>query len=200
MANLRRLGPTLTVLENALSAGAADAAMTTAHSPATAYGSRFWEGVIRELRDELAPARWSVERPGQLEVVRRADNKVQLTAALGDAYVGDPSATPSCEHPRGKATADAIDRNQGSLEALAPDDDAWQPIETWWLLYRLAGSGESKRVVAELSLPIEMRGSRISWWHTRLVLPELPLGDGGARLELPPPPPEINPEVRRRAV
>lgn len=106
-----RFGFESSVLRRAVMAGHADAAMTTPHSPATAHGSRFWEGSTRQLRDDLAPLGWRAARPGQLEVARNEQNTVQITTGLGDANVGNRSASPSCEHRRGTSTLRAVSAN-----------------------------------------------------------------------------------------
>ncbi len=81
-----------TVIEQSIRAGASDAAMVTHHNAASAYGYRFWDGLVTSLRDQLVPRGWTCERPGQLEVVRRSDNRLQITGSLGDEAVGVQSA------------------------------------------------------------------------------------------------------------
>lgn len=185
------LGIDLATTSRALQAGVADSAMTTAHSPASAAGSRLWEGVIRQLRDDLVLKGWTMEQPGQLEVVRRGDGRVQITASLGDSGTGDPTCTPSPEHPRGGATQVAVEANELTFADVDPDEPAWRSIETWWLLYRSSPTGPN-RLYAELSLPVGMAGKRINAWATRLILPEFEFDPGMSTL-VPEPaaPPQV---------
>ena len=166
---LGRFGFDSSVLRRAVTAGAADAAMTTKHSPATAFGSRFWEGSIRQLRDDLAPAGWRALRPGQLEVVRNEDNTIQITTGLGDANVGVRASPPSCEHPRGISTARAVETNQQTFAAISPDC-RWDAIQTWWLLYR-PDQSVNGLPRCEFSVPISMSGSKLTKWAIRVIVP-----------------------------
>jgi hypothetical protein len=196
---LAPMGLTIDLLSSALEAGNGDAAMATGLSAASAYGFNFWNGTITHLRFSLVNDGWNVSRPNGLEVVRRDDNRMQITASLGDACVGDPSATPTPEHPRGAASQAAVLDNQATLQSLGDYHPSWEPLETWWLLYRHGGLGDTTKIVAELSLPVAMDGTRITWWQTRLILPEIELGGQGRGLTLPAVPTEIHPDVRRRA-
>ncbi len=193
----RHLGVELDITSRALQAGVADSAMTTGHSPASASGSRLWEGVVRQLRDDLVLGGWTMEQPGQLEVVRRGDGRLQLTASLGDGGTGDPSCTPSPEHPRGGATQVAVEANELTFADLDPSEPGWKRIETWWLLYRSSPSGPN-RLHAELSLPVGMAGKRINAWATRLILPDFEFDPGGSVL-LPEPAAAPQVVISRRA-
>ena len=83
-----RLQVTVAQLFQALDIGMAEAAVTTEHSSAVAFGTRLWDGCLTSLRDQLAPDGWTVQRPGGLEVVRRPDKAVQITPSLGTENVG----------------------------------------------------------------------------------------------------------------
>lgn len=195
----KKFGFDVKILLNAVSAGYADAALSTRHSPVTSFGSRFWEGSIRELRDTLVPEGWRSLRPGQLEVVRNQGNTVQIATALGDHNVGNRSMSPSCEHPRGASTAQAVAVNQTTFAGLAPSP-SWEPIETWWLLYR-PSINRALPVRCELSLPVVMTGNRITDWAVRILLPT-PVDETrhGAQVTLPTDPPPIGVTLKRRAV
>ena len=196
---LNRFGFDSDTLLRAVAAGHADAAMTTEHSPATAFGSRFWEGSIRQLRDDLAPHSWRAERPGQLEVVRNKLNSLQIATALGDSNVGNRSASPSCEHPRGASTAQAVEVNQMTFAGLSISG-GWDPIETWWLLYRLSVDSDGSPI-SELSLPTTMSGKRITEWAIRVFLPSSSDGSSASRpVSLPEEPAPVSFPVERRAV
>lgn len=191
------IGIDVAVIEAAIVAGAADAAMVTAHNAASSYGYRFWDGLVASLRDQLVPHGWRSERPGQLEVVRRADNRLQITGSLGDDAVGVESADPSCRHDKGESTDAAVRVNQLTLAGSSNGHPGWLPMLTWWILYRFSGPAE-RRVTAELSLPREGSGGRITDWAVRLLLPTFDL-DGGEfdRVELPGPPAPVDFSVRR---
>jgi len=168
----RRLGLKLEIFVAALAVGLSEAAMTTDNSAATSYGFRMWDGTTRELRDRASRQGWKAARPGQLEAVRRGDQQVQILAAMGDAGVCDPDATPSAAHPRGGSTYVAIQSNQLSFADVANEAarEEWETIQSWWLLYRPTPT-EPSRIRAELSLPVEMRGTTITGWATRIFLP-----------------------------
>lgn len=191
------IGIEVGVIEGAIEAGAADAAMVTAHNAASSYGYRFWDGLVASLRDQLVPRGWMSERPGQLEVVRRADNRLQITGSLGDDAVGVESGDPNCRHDKGESTDAAVRVNQLTLAGASNGDPSWQPMLTWWILYRFSGVAE-RRVTAELSLPREGSGGRITDWAVRLLLPTFDL-DGGEfdRVELPEAPAPVDFTVRR---
>jgi hypothetical protein len=191
------LGFNVTVLEAAVEAGGSEAAMVTPHNAASSYGYRFWDGLVASLRDQLVPHGWASERPGQLEVVRRSDNALQITGSLGDDGVGIESADPSCRHEKGESTDAAIRNNQLTLTGYSGGDSSWQPILTWWILYRFSGPAE-KRVTAELSLPREGVGGRVTDWAVRLFLRSFDLEGGEFEaIELPEPPAPIDFSVRR---
>lgn len=191
------IGVEVAVIEAAIDAGAADAAMVTTHNAASSYGYRFWDGLVASLRDQLVPRGWRSERPGQLEVVRRSDNRLQITGSLGDDSVGVESGDPNCRHDKGEATDAAVRVNQLTLAGLSNGDPGWLPMLTWWVLYRFSGPAE-RRVTAEVSLPREGSGGRITDWAVRLLLPTFDLAGGGFdRVELPQPPAPVDFSVRR---
>ena len=190
----------LAQLWDALSIGMAEAALTTEHSTAGAFGTRLWDGTAMSLRDQLKPAGWDVLRPGGLEVVRRSDGLVQITPSLGNEHTGVLSAgVPKWEHQRGVSTKRAINENQLSLADLAPDEVAFQPIQTWWLLYRVFVRDEQKMLRAELSLPVDLNRRGVVRWAYRLLLGERSFGDArSATIPAPAPDPQIN--LARRSV
>lgn len=191
------IGFEVDVLERSIRAGASDAAMVTAHNAASAYGYRFWDAMVTSLRDQLVPAGWRCERPGQLEVVRRPDNRLQITGSLGNDGVGVETADPSCRHDKGESTDAAIRDNQLTLDGYLPDGPSWRPMLTWWVLYRFSGPDE-RRVVSELSLPREGIGGRVTDWSVRVLLPAFDLGRGDFdAVAIPEPPAPIDFSIRR---
>jgi len=191
------LGFDSVVLVEALERAGSEAAMTTQHNAASAFGYRFWDGMVASVRDRLVPLGWRVERPGGLEVVRRSDNRLQITGSLGDDAVGIESADPNCRHQKGQSSDEAMRTNQLTLDGLAGDDPAWRPMLTWWVLYRFAGF-DDRRIISELSLPREGSSGRVAEWEVRLFLPEFQIGgSGGIDLALPEPPAPIDIPVRR---
>ena len=173
---LTRIGFGQDVLRQAVTAGMAELALVTENSAAATAGFRLWDGTLVSLRQQLKPKRWSTERPGQLEVVRRNDNRIQIAATLGDDATGDPEVSPTFKHEKGVATDRAIEDNQRSLADLAPDDQAWGNIETWWLLYKPASKDGEAIVRVELSLPVSIEGARVTAWGYRVILDEVPVG------------------------
>jgi hypothetical protein len=190
---LAQLELTSDQLWQALLAGMADAALTTEHSSAGAFGTRLWDGSITTLRDQLKPLGWRAARPGGLEVVRRGDNGVQVSCALGDDFVGiDGAVAPNWEHPRGTSTARAVSVNQQSFASLMPADESFSPIQTWWLLYGVFFEGSQKLLRAEISLPIHMDATDSNRWKFRLLLGQREFGDTvAARIPAPAPNPPV---------
>jgi hypothetical protein len=170
------VGLTREQLFQALDVGMAEAGLVTKHSAAASFGTRLWDGTLTSLRDQLCLNGWTVERPGNLEVVRRADSLLQLTPSLGSRDTGTTDAgSPTWEHVRGVSTERAVSDNQGSFSDLIPNEASLRPIQTWWLLYTVVESEGQKRLRAELSLPVVVTGG-IPQWKYRLLLGERPFG------------------------
>ena len=190
---------TVAQLFQALDVGMAEAAVTTDHSSAGAFGTRLWDGSLTSLRDQFAPAGWTVHRPGGLEVVRRPDKAVQITPSLGTENVGViTGVSPKWARKRGVSTKKAIDENQMSLADLAPGEPAFRPIQTWWLMYHPFLAHGEKVLRAEISLPIEMSAKGVVLWAYRVFLGERTFGDSTiADIPVGAPDPEVT--IRRRA-
>jgi hypothetical protein len=171
-----RIKVTVADLHDALDAATADAATVTDNSPHPAFGWRMYEGIIKTLRESKV-SEWEAKRPDGLEVVRRRDNRVQITASAGNAATGIAAGRPTCKHPRGSATAKAVDKNQLTYADIAPE---FKPIETWWLLWFVstASNGEQRerRVRAELSLPTLVHEGSIQRWRYRVLIGERSFG------------------------
>jgi hypothetical protein len=191
---------TTTQLWDALSIGMAEAALTTEHSTAGAFGTRLWDGTAMSLRDQLKPAGWNVLRPGGLEVVRRSDGALQITPSLGNEHTGVLSGgIPKWKYQRGVSTKKAINENQLSLADLAPEEVAFRPIQTWWLLYRVFVREGEKMLRAEISLPVDLNRRGAVRWAYRLLLGERSFGDTrSATIPAPAPDPQI--VLARRSV
>lgn len=194
------IGLELGVLVEALERGGSESAMTTAHNAASSFGYRFWDGMVAALRDGLVPLGWRAERPGGLEVVRRKDNRVQITGSLGDDAVGVESVDPSCRHQKGQSTDEAMRTNQLTLAGVSGGDPAWRPMLTWWVLYRFAGM-DGRKVIPELSLPRAGSGGKVTEWAVRLFLPDFEIGGGGGidLGALPDSPAPVDVSIRRLA-
>jgi hypothetical protein len=193
------IGITCSEIYEALDYGAAEAATVTAHAALSSFGTRLWDGVLTHARDLWVAGRgWEVARPGGLEVVRRADNRVQITPSMGNEGTGVRDGAPSCKHDRGESTSNAVGNNQLSLGDLAPADNAWGPIQTWWLLYYAFPRDREQWMRAELSLPTEVVHGRITHWSHRLLFGERPFGTA-AVANIPEPAPEPEVQLRRRS-
>lgn len=173
---VQHVGVTSAELGEALDFGTAEAGTVTEHAALSSFGTRLWDGALTSLRDQLVPKGWKVARPGGLEVVRRADETLQITPSMGNEATGIRDETPSCKYDRGLSSAAAVERNQLSLADLAPEDEAWQTIRTWWLLYYVFPREGERWIRAELSLPTAVDGGRFVSWSHRLVLSERPFG------------------------
>lgn len=197
------VGVSIDDVTDALDFGTADAATVTANAAAASFSWRLWDGAITRLRDRLGPSQpdyWTTERPGGLEVVRRRDNLVQITAGTGTPSTGLREGSPTSKNPRGASTVEAIDDNQRSFEEEVPD---FQPIRTWWLLVHVFTKRDDQDdaqrwwIRAELSLPTTCADGAIGGWYTRLLLGERPFGTVRPNI-LPDPAPEPTITLPRR--
>jgi hypothetical protein len=170
-----RIDVRLDQIHDALDFGTADAATVTDHAAQASFGWRLWDGVLTKLRDLKVTDAWTAERPDGLEVVRRRDNLVQITPSTGSPSTGLRDGHPTCKYPRGASSAKAVDRNQMSFDA-----PGFEPIRTWWLLWRVFTKRETDTegqrwwYRAELSLPTTISDGMISGWMYRLIVGERP--------------------------
>lgn len=187
-------------LWEAIEVGMADAAITTDNSAAMSFGTRLWDGTLTSLRNQLAVSGWTVHRPGGLEVVRRSDNRIQITPSIGNKHTGIfTDGSPKWKHNRGVSTRKAINENQLSLADLAPDDATLRPIQTWWLMYSVRLDAGEKIVRAEISLPVGLSRSGVADWSHRLLLGEHLFGDARPAVIPDAAPDSIVPLLRRAA-
>ena len=182
----------------AVAAGHARAALATANSAASQFGSDFYFGTIEELRYQLAPLGFDVKKYAGLELARREDNLVQLTACMATDGAGEVGGAPKPKNPKGSSSEKVINDNQISLGLIAPHA-SWDPVQTWWLLYQLHGAGDEVAISSEVSFPREMSSPRDFGWHTRVILPPLVLGGAPDGLRLPDMPEEVDVPIVRRS-
>ena len=182
---------------SALEAGHARAALATDNSAVSQFGSDFYFGVIEQMRGDLATYSYLPRRYKGLELTRRSDNRVQLATCMACDGAGDVGGRPAPKNPKGSSSKKAIHDNQGTLGELA-HDVAFDPIETWWLLYQLHGSERTRSISAELSLPNGMSSVKTFHWSIRLILPTLHLNESSEVPALPEPAAEVEVPVVRR--
>lgn len=143
---------------------------------------------LRYLRDLLKGRGWAAVN-GKLPTVEHRDLKISITVGSGDHNTGNHLAMPSTKYPRGAASLIAIAEN-GQLVINFPEWKAIQDaarkllemhnakargeIRTWWLLLYPTGN----HVRAELSLPVQSKGRKITAWEKRIILGTFDLGAG----------------------
>jgi hypothetical protein len=183
--------------EHALRAGHGRAALATDNSAKSQFGSDMYFGTIEQLRSEIGRFGYSTRTYKGLELARRDDNCLQVTACMASDGAGEVSGTPRPKNPKGSSSEKAIRDNQGTLGLLTPDA-AWDPIETWWLLYQLHGVAHARSISAEVSLPNDMAGTRTFGWSIRLILPTIVLNESAITPDLPKQAADVEVPIVRR--
>jgi hypothetical protein len=198
---LKQLGLKESILRLGAEEGQAEWANCTLNDPPMFRGLVPWARTLRSLRESMIPEGWErLEDGGQSFVVNKSGT-LAITAATGDRYTGVKGETPSTKSSKGPKTQLAITQNTlawtlyGDIRT-AEKQKADSRI-TWILLfYRDA---ETSEIRCELSLPASMNHEgQVDEWKERIILTAIPFGDGGARIKVDSPTPNINIDVQRR--
>jgi hypothetical protein len=161
----------LSIFENALLSGHAEASRSTYNDAAFMHGTRMWNGVLSCLRDQLITSDWKTERPNNLELTSSPRRKLSILVASGDKYTGQKNGTPSNKNG-GKKTGlhSAVSCNQDILPGLE-DYIMREKIrpQTWLFLFHI--DDQQGVISQELSLPSAISGGHVTKWEKRLILP-----------------------------
>jgi hypothetical protein len=198
---LAQLGLTVEELHRILEQAHADRRDCTKLDPITLPGNVFWGRVIRYAREIYLLKGWKLARPKLVELVVNPSEEFGFTACSGDRATGRPELTPSSRYGKGTAMAERIAANQlvlPGMEAVrSPDDDQYEGLKTWCLLYyhEPVKDEESEKTIlwAEIALPerISDRG-KIDSWIERILLPPLEFDEA---FVLPDPDIEPGPDI-----
>ena len=153
--------------------GNAEQSTYTAFDSRGASGTAGWSRRARRLSEIYTSKGWQRLDPDGQPTLVHPGGKHCLITATGNVFTGVPYGTPSTKNPRGKTFRVAIDNNLTLFDEEEAALDESKIRETWVLLAHLDGDGKLR---SEVSLPDSMTGSRISSWHTRILLPAIDLG------------------------
>jgi hypothetical protein len=201
LAALERLGLSEGVLLEAARQGHLARANATANHPPLHASFVAWSEAVRALRDGLAPDGWTRSNEKNWPRVIHPEGHIALTVATGNESTGRADETPTTTSSKGPSTVAALEVNRQlslpGMEPLEPGQGEPQDEEpTTWLLLVHHGQDE---VRCELALPLDVDlEGRVSVWQERIILRALPL-DSEAINITPPPQPDIDVAVRRKA-
>ncbi len=187
-AQLARLGVMREQIERAPIAGYTARTSCTPHHPGNHGGMVHYGEMIRQLRDDLVPAGWSVVRDMNLEIVVSPEKGIAFAVASGNENTGLPERNPSTKRRRGAVTTRLVDDNkQLQLDLPVPDlppkisDDGKEVRQTWVLLHYF----DRNELRYELSRPVRIGDDGyIESWKERIIFPPVPI-DGVALPMLP---------------
>ena len=198
---LKQLGLKEPILRLGAEEGQAEWANCTLNDPPMFRGLVPWARTLRSLRESMIPEGWErLEDGGQSFVVNKSGT-LAITVATGDRHTGVKGETPSTKSSKGPKTQLAIAQNTlawtlyGDIRT-AEKQKADSRI-TWILLFYR--DTETSEIRCELSLPASMNHEgQVDEWKERIILTAIPFGDGGARIKVDSPTPDINIDVQRR--
>lgn len=176
---LATLGLTQSILSTALLQADAEAANSTLLDPPTAAGMARYAATVRFLRMALMPLGWDYDNGGNFCRTISPELTFSIVTSSGDGETGDPHGNPSTKYVKGETTTQAVASNQLALDlgaeftVLEKDSIGVEELSTWFLLQR----AERDVIHAELSLPRESAGGKISEWGERIILD--PVGRAG---------------------
>jgi hypothetical protein len=198
---LKQFGLKEAILRLGVEQGQAEWANCTLNDPLMFRGLVLWARTLRSIRESMMPEDWTrLEDGGQSFVVNKSGT-FAITAATGDRYTGVKGETPSTKSSKGPKTQLAIAQNAlawtlyGDIRT-AEKQKADSRI-TWILLFYR--DTETSEIRCELSLPARMNNEgQVDEWKERIILAAIPFGDGGARIKIDSPTPNIDINVQRR--
>jgi hypothetical protein len=198
---LKQLGLKESMLRLGVEQGQAEWANCTLNDPPMFRGLVPWARTLRSVRESMIPEGWErLEDGGQSFIVNKAGT-LAITAATGDRYTGVEGETPCTKSSKGPKTQLAIAQNTlartlyGDIRT-AEKQKADSRI-TWILLFYR--DTQTSEIRCELSLPARMNNEgQVDEWKERIILTAIPFGDGGARIKIDSPTPNIDIDVQRR--
>jgi hypothetical protein len=199
---LKQFGLKESILRLAVEQGQAEWANCTLNHPPMFRGLVPWAYTLSSVRESMIPEGWDrLEDGGQSFIVNKSGN-LAITAATGDRYTGVKAETPSTKSSKGPKTQLAIAQNALSWTLFGDIRTAEKQKAdariTWILLFYR--DDEASEIRCELSLPARMNNEgQVDEWKERIILAAIPFGDGGARIKVDSPTPNIDIDVKRRS-
>lgn len=184
ITRLESLGLKAELISSVILQADAEASTTTALDPPTAEGVTRYNATVRYLRIELTSRGWDYDNTGNFCRTVSPETEFAIVTSSGDLNTGNELSTPSTKYTKGESTAKAVaSNNKQSAFDLGPEFDIEEgpdldAIPTWYLLQYVDGA----TIRAELSLPSEISGGKITEWIERIVLP--PIDRSGAPTEI----------------
>ena len=198
---LKQLGLKESILRLGVEQGQAEWANCTLNDPPMFRGLVPWARTLRSLRESMIPEGWQRLEDGGQSFVVNESGTLAITAATGDRRTGVKDETPCTKSSKGPKTQLAIAQNAlawtlyGDIRT-AEKQKADSRI-TWILMFYR--DTETSEIRCELSLPAGLNNEdQVDEWKERIILTAIPFGDGGARIKVDSPPPNINIDVQRR--
>jgi hypothetical protein len=176
----------------------------TPNHPPPFPGMAAWAETVCAVREVLIPAGWQRSNDNNYALCVDPAGMVAIAVATGNEGTGFAEATPSTNARKGPSTSEAIAANQLRFNFMdQPVTRNGRPVpagsgrQTWILLIHRS----TDEVRCELSLPISIgEDGHIDAWRERILLGSIPLdGDLVEAVPVPPPLPDIDVSVRRRA-
>ena len=168
---LYQLGLTPERLWSAFNFGIAERRNCTANDPVWLPGILTSGKIMRGLRDELVPLKWTISNKLGYATVVHPGGLLAIGVSSGDRSAGDPAGHPSTKTEKGPATEHAVAVNQLGFWNVAPGDFPPPPATTPTYLFLYCVDDDAGIVGAELSLPIFLSpDGRIHDWQERIPL------------------------------
>lgn len=171
----------------------------TPFDPVIAFGFEHWEKTVSAVRKYLDIRGWQAHDRANAPRSVSPEGLAAIAVMGGNASTGNPDQRPTNARSKGPTLRGEVDDNAvlshiQLVHQLALDlsegattvDTAvarGASLRTWILLYFWDRSENTLR--CELSLPTACDDGVITQWHTRIILPEVPLEPVG--LEAIPP-------------
>lgn len=175
-SRLDLLGLNLQLLRDAVEwAYKFNVAEVTDNEPPISRGITMYLKLTRALREGLLPLGWKKESSNNYSTTIHPDGSIAIVVASGDEDTGKENGNPWTVSRKGKATKDAVDKGQLSLEL--DDVSIIGPIngpQIWVLLVHVDLVDEEIRI--ELARPrgVKIR-SFITDWQERIILTPISL-------------------------
>jgi hypothetical protein len=177
---LSALGLSADLLRDAILAGELARSSCTDNDPPALGGILGWGRTVRALRERTITLGWRRSEAGRLSTTVHPSGDLAVAVATGDEGTGLADGHPRTKHPKGPATAAAVERNQLSLPGFEPEPGptgevtSLGPAAVTWLLL-IARTGPEVR--CELSLPGRIgEDDRVEEWRERIILEPVQVG------------------------
>lgn len=159
------------IMRDILDRVVAERGQVNENDPRTAYGYETWRWATRYLREqqELRELEWVTCRHNQIEGIRNDVAKIKLVVMNTDSYTGMPSKVPHNVAGKGPSILRHVKSNYGQLPFAFFESNEDHPIEKYDFFVFCIHAGE-RHVSAEISRPIELTGSTITNYSTRIML------------------------------